>query len=91
MLMDEWWEVEFSFIVEIGWFKHVLFVKMNTILTECVHTRQKLSEIAKSWILMTLGIIDILMGGVHYTKYFWTGITLRLMGAHPNFEVTKKN
>ena len=61
------------------------------VLTECVHTRQKLSEMAKSWILMTLGWVDILMGGVHHTKYFWTRITLSLVGAHPNFEVTKEN
>ena len=46
---------------------------------------------AKSRILMTLGWFDILMGGVDHAKYFWTGITLALVGAHPNFEVTKKN
>ena len=40
---------------------------------------------------MTLGWVDILMGGVDHTKYFWTGITLSLVGAHPNFEVTRKN
>ena len=62
-----------------------------SLLTECVHTRQELSEMAKSWILMTLGWVDILMGGVHHTKYFWTSITLSLVGAHPNFEVTRKN
>ena len=39
-------------------------------LTECVHTRQKVSEMGKSWILMTLGWVDILMGGVDHAKYF---------------------
>ena len=61
------------------------------VLTGCVHTRQKLSEMAKSWILMKLGWVDILIGGVDHTKYLWTGITLGLVGAHPNFEVTRKN
>ena len=61
------------------------------LLTGCVHTRQKLSEMAKSWILMTLGWVDILMGGVDHTKYFWPGVTLILVGAHPNFKVTRKN
>ena len=67
-------------------------MKSNLVdLTGCVHTRQKLSEMVKSWILMTLGRVDILMGGVDYTKYFWPGVTLILVRAHPNFEVTKKN
>ena len=40
---------------------------------------------------MTLGWVDILMGGVDHAKYFWTEITLTLVGAHSNFELTKKN
>ena len=47
-----------------------LFSKPNYVLTGCVHTRQKLSEMAKSWILMTLGWVDILIRGVHHAKYF---------------------
>ena len=60
-------------------------------LTGCVHTRQTLSEMAKSRILMKLGWVDQLMGKVDHTKYFWPGVTLVLVGAHPNFGVTKKN
>ena len=33
MLIDEWWEVEFSFKVVIGWFEHVVFEKLNIVLT----------------------------------------------------------
>ena len=66
-------------------------MKTIVILTDCVHTRQKLGEMGKSWILITLGWVDILMGGVDHAKYFQTGITLTRMGAHPNFEVTRKN
>ena len=38
---------------------------------------------------MKLGWVDQLMGRVDHTKYFWPGVTLVLVGAHPNFEVTK--
>ena len=31
------------------------------------------------------------MGGIDHTKYFWPGVTLILMAAHPNFKVAKKN
>ena len=67
-------------------FNGFAFVK----LTECVHTRQTLSEMAKSRILMKLGWVDQLMGRVDHTKYFWPGVTLVLVGAHPNFGVTKR-
>ena len=30
----------------------------------------KVAGTSKSWILMTLGWVDILMGGVHHAKYF---------------------
>ena len=63
----------------------------DVLLTESVHTRQTLSEMAKSRILMKLGWVDQLMGRVDHTKYFWPGVTLVLVGAHPNFGVTKKN
>ena len=52
MLMDEWWEVEFSFKVEIGWFKHVLFVKMNTILKHLI---------ASFYQMITLQEIEVLL------------------------------
>ena len=75
---------------------HILIFFFNLrneihLLTECVHTRQTLSEMAKSRILMKLGWVDQLMGRVDHTKYFWPGVTLVLVGAHPNFGVTKKN
>ena len=69
----------------------LLTLMFNEDLTECVHTRQTLSEMAKSRILMKLGWVDQLMGRVDHTKYFWPGATLVLVGAHPNFGVTKKN
>ena len=61
------------------------------VLTECIHTRQTLWEMAKSRILMILELVDQLMGGVDPAKYFQPGVTLILVGTHPNFEVTKKN
>ena len=60
-------------------------------LTEGVHTRQKFGEMAKSWILVKLGWGDQLVGGADHTKYFWPRVTLMVVAAHPNFEVTKKN
>ena len=63
----------------------------TNLLTECIHTRQTLMEMAKSRNLMTMCCVNQLMGRVNHTKYFWPGVTLILMGAHPNFEVAKKN
>ena len=68
-----------------------VFVVLKYILTECIHTRQTLREMAKSQNLMTIWWVDQLMGRVDHTKYFWPGVTLILIRAHPNFEVTKKN
>ena len=48
----------------------------------------KVAGRSKSRILMKLGWVDQLMGGVHHAEYFWSVITLILVRAHPNFEVT---